>query len=148
MRKQITAIIASVLILFSLCSCSSGDTQTVTEAAAAAQEAEINLSDMNFNMIYAQVNEIKASPEDYLNKTISVTGTFQTSYYDETDKDYYYIIGSDTTSCCNWNIEFILSDGLSYPQTGTQIELTGIYSSYEELGVTYYYIDASSITTV
>ncbi|MCD7774539.1 MAG: hypothetical protein LUG85_02315 [Clostridiales bacterium] len=156
MRKSLTIALTLILSLTALCSCSS-ETETVqsenTTAAAAADEitvqsADINLCDMTFNMLYAQVNEMKASPEDYLNKTVAVTGTFQTSYYDETGKDYYYVIGSDVTSCCNWNLEFILEDGLSYPESGTEIQLTGVYSTYDELGVTYYYLDATSITAV
>ena len=66
-----------------------------------------------------------------------------------TDKHYHYVVIGDTAACCSLGIEFDADKIVkSYPQEETQVEVIGTFSTYEELGTNYYYLDASSLSVV
>lgn len=123
-----------------------------TEAAVTANEDIIDLTQLSSTMVYAEVYNITVNPEDYLGKTIKMRGLYYSDYYAELDNQYHYVMILDATACCPEGFEFIWSGGRSYPDdypdVETEIEVTGVFESYEEEGFTYYYIATDGITVL
>ena len=64
------------------------------------------------------------------------------SFHDESsDKYYFACIISDATACCSQGIEFVLTDGYSYPddypEEGGDVCVVGVFDTYQEGGYTY-----------
>ena len=110
----------------------------------------IDLTVLSSTMIYAEVYNIMTHPDEYMGKTIKMSGPYYASFYDATGLYYHYVVIEDATACCqqglefNWKGEHIYPD--DYPEDGTKIEVTGVFSSYDELGRTYYYIAVDDIS--
>ena len=95
---------------------------------------EIDITEMNSTMVYSQVYDMMVSPDDYLGKTVKMTGTFNVS--EGTDRYYFACVIQDATACCAQGIEFVL-DGdyeypADYPPVGTDITVVGVFDSYYE----------------
>ena len=101
---------------------------------------DIDLTQTNSNMIYAQVADMINNDDNYLGKTVKVKGPF--SYFQETDgREFFAVIISDATACCSQGIEFVLDGDHSYPEDypeiNTEIVVTGEFNYYKEGFVTY-----------
>jgi len=101
---------------------------------------DYDLTQLNANMMYGQIFDMTFNSEQYMNKSIRVTGYF--SYYkDGAGKEYFSVFIPDAAACCGQGIEFILDGDYTYPEDypeiGEMITVTGIFSAYEEYGVTY-----------
>ena len=139
MKHKICLCIAGIAASFLLTSCGSADH---SDTAAASESRElVDLTQMNSNMIYAQVSDMISHPENYSDKDVRASGTF--AYYQDkqTGKEYFAVIVADATACCSQGIEFVL-DGEhnypeDYPELNTEITVTGEFSSYTEYGTTY-----------
>lgn len=112
---------------------------------------DVDLTQMSSIMIYSEVYNMMIKPEDYIGKTIKISGPYYASYGEDTGKYYHYVIISDATACCSSGLEFIWDDNShkypeEYPEDDTEIELVGRFNSYEELGQTYYYLATDSFT--
>lgn len=118
--------------------------------AAANNDIDIDLTALNSIMVYVEVYNIMKSPEDYMGQTIKMSGPYYTSFYNETDSYYHYVIIEDASACCQSGLEFIWKGEHSYPEDypadQTNIEVVGVFESYEELGKTYYYLSVDDIT--
>lgn len=105
-------------------------------------DVDIDLTTLNTTMLQARVNEILDNPNDYKGKTVRVTGSYNKTYYDQTDKYYDYVLGYDQTMCCAaWGIEFMGDCVPEDIEQYTTIGLVGTFDFYEELGQTYFYIN-------
>ena len=105
-------------------------------------DVDIDLTTLNTTMLQARVNEILENPNDYKGKTVRVTGSYNKSYYDQTDKYYDYVLGYDQTMCCAaWGIEFMGDCVPEDIEQYTTIGLVGTFDFYEELVQTYFYIN-------
>lgn len=161
MKKIISGIIALCLltvVLFSGCADSSGnDNNSVSESSETSASETVSgdnfvdLTKMSGTVVYAQVYDIVTMPAYYIGKTIKLSGQFYADYYDQTDKYYFYAVISDALGCCQQGLEFIWNGDHKYPDDypadGDTIEITGVFGSYEELGVTYYYLSVDDIAT-
>lgn len=109
-------------------------------------EVDLDLTGLNKNMLTAQVNEILNDTKSYMGKTVRITGTFNQSYYEPTDKYYNYVFGYDDTGCCSaWHIEFYGDTVPEQIEPYTTISMVGKISTYDELGITYTFIDVEHI---
>ena len=84
------------------------------------------------------------SPDDYIGKTIKMTGLYSPIYFSETDKNYHYVLIEDALACCAQGIEFVWGDDTyiypdDYPLVGANIEVTGVFETYREEGDSYLY---------
>ncbi|MBQ3692468.1 MAG: hypothetical protein II931_04000, partial [Clostridia bacterium] len=70
--------------------------------------------------------------DDYIGKTVKMTGIFSSTHDDSTGKDYYACIIKDATACCAQGIEFILTDESKYPKEGDTISVIGVFDTYNE----------------
>ncbi|MDR0221261.1 MAG: hypothetical protein LBI54_07660 [Lachnospiraceae bacterium] len=110
---------------------------------------DVDLTEMSSTMVYAEVYNITNNPANYIGKTIRMSGPYQSSYYDETGLYYHYVVVEDAAACCAQGLEFIWNGEHAfpedYPQLQAKIEVTGVFGSYDELGITYYYLAVDDI---
>jgi hypothetical protein len=111
---------------------------------------DIDLTTMSGTLVYAEVYNIMMRPEEYMGKTIKMSGPYYSSYYDKTDLYYHYVIVEDAAACCQQGLEFIWEGDHAfpddYPADATRVEVVGEFGSYDELGITYYYRSVDDIT--
>lgn len=98
-------------------------------------------------VIYSLATNIAKEPADYAGKTIRAEGEIVHPTDSTTGKTYHYIIITDNTGCCQQDLELILENG-DYPEEGEIVQISGVYTSYEENGKTFYYIKADALTVV
>lgn len=158
MKKKGIILIAILALAISVTGCSTSGSSTSDEPEDTIQVSEptenthieksdgidVDLTILSSTMVYGEVFNITVNPKDYLGKTIKLRGEYYASFYDETQKYYHYAIIADAAACCEQGLEFILDGDYTYPEdypeNGKQVEFTGVIDSYEELGLTYYYI--------
>lgn len=113
---------------------------------------DVDLTTMSSTMVYAEVYNIMQNPQEYLGKTIRVKGIYTTSFYEATGLNYQYVLIVDAAACCQQGLEFIWNGDHTYPDdyptVGTEIDVTGIFGSYTELDITYYYLAVDAIDAV
>ncbi len=115
---------------------------TEKEVAASSQDGiDIDLTALSSTMVYSEVYNMMAIPEDYIGKTVKMDGIFS-SFCDETTGKYYFAcIIMDATACCSQGIEFEL-DGEhkypdDYPEVGEEVCVVGTFDTYKEGEYTY-----------
>lgn len=128
-----------------------GDGNTVTqEKSAASENVDVDLTVLSSTVVYGEVYNIMTQPDEYMGKTIKMSGSYYAAHSDETNQYYHYIIIADAAACCQQGLEFIWSGDHKYPEDypkdETKAEVIGVFSSYEELGHTYYYLAVNNIT--
>ena len=100
----------------------------------AAEGVDVDLTVMSSTMIYSEVLNMMTNPDDYVGKVIKMEGIYSTFHDDNTGNDYYACIIQDATACCAQGIEYVLSDGQSYPADDTEATVVGRFESYDEEG--------------
>ena len=113
-------------------------TEAVTEVADGVNPAvELDLSAMSGTMVYSEVSNICAYPDEYRGKVIQMRGLYNFYHDDATGNDYYACIIQDATACCASGIEFI-PDGFENEITpGEEITVAGTFDTYMEGNFTY-----------
>lgn len=115
-------------------------------------EVDIDLTALSSTLVYAEVYSMMVSPEDYIGQTVKMKGKYYSMYYEETGKYYHYVIIEDAAACCQqglefiWNGEHIFPD--DYPSDGTEVEVIGLFDTYEELGEIYPYVATDQIKVI
>lgn len=115
----------------------------------ADSNVDVDLTVLTPNMVYAEVSNMMMYPDNYLGKTIKVSGPYFPMYYDVTDNYYHYVLIEDALACCQNGMEFIWEEGIhtypdEYPKENDIIEIVGELKSYKEESYTYYYLDIDS----
>ena len=112
----------------------------------------VDLTAMSSTLVYAEVYNIMSSPGSYKGKTIKMRGLYQANYYESTKQYYHCVIIADAAACCQQGLEFVWAGRHKYPddypENGTEIEVTGVFGSYKELGQTYYHLTVDEITVL
>ena len=159
-----------LLVCFALLSCKAKDKTNTAglEAATAAKNTAVELSrsdsiettadlthidldltKMSSTMIYSTIFDMLIMPEDYIEKNIKVKGWFETYTNPENGDIYYAVLVPDATACCQQGLEFVWPGNHNYPEDfptpGNDITVCGRYKLIETDGVTYTYLEASSI---
>ena len=108
---------------------------------------DVDLTVMSGTMVYSTVINMLESPNDYMGQTIIASGSYYVEYFEGTEKHYHYMIIESAIGCCPQGLEFVLGGENDYPDDypaeNDLIEITGVFSSYEELGETWYYLAVS-----
>ena len=107
---------------------------------------DVDLTILSANMVYAEVYNMMMYPDNYLGKTIKVSGPYYPLYYDGTGNYYHYVMIEDALACCQNGMEFIWDEGThtypdEYPKEDEVIEIVGELKSYKEENYIYYYLD-------
>jgi len=102
-------------------------------------EYDVDLTVLSSTMVYSEVYNMMVYPENYLGKTVKMSGYFMV--YEGEKRNYYACVIQDATACCSQGIEFILADNLiypeDYPEPGTIITVSGIFDVYSEDNLEY-----------
>ena len=110
-------------------------------AMTSTEGIDIDLTRLSGNMVYSEVYYMLQMPENYMGKTIRMGGSFYVYQDEATGKNYYTCIIQDATACCASGFEFELEGEHiypdDYPEEGSEIEVTGIFDTYEEDGDLY-----------
>lgn len=102
--------------------------------AARAQDlppVDIDLSQMPQNLMYAQVYEILYNPEQFLGKSVRITGPYSASADPETGEIHRACLIRDATACCTQGMEFELADDTqTLPQEDEIFTVSGGFDTY------------------
>ncbi|MDO4280749.1 MAG: hypothetical protein Q4C56_03880 [Peptococcaceae bacterium] len=122
-------------------------------AADDGVQADVDLTTLSSTMVYSEVyNMLYANPEDYVGKTIKMTGTL--GVYEPIDNEGNTIpdtptitacIVKDATACCATGIEFTPPAGVDLPKAGASITLVGELEAYQDRGMNFYRIKNTQI---
>ncbi|MBR4627890.1 MAG: hypothetical protein IKO47_09380 [Ruminococcus sp.] len=113
---------------------------SATMPDTSSDDIDIDLTQLDSNMIYAQVYDMVYNGDKYLGKKVKVKGPF--SYFKEDDgREFFAVLVSDATACCSQGIEFVLAEDHKYPEDypeiGTKITVIGKFNYYKEDSYTY-----------
>lgn len=112
-------------------------------------KVDLDLTKMSATMIYTTIFDMLVMPEDYVEKNIKVKGWFETYTDPYTGEIYYAVVVPDATACCQQSLEFVWPGNHTYPddfpKPGEDITITGLYKITETDGVTYNYLEATSV---
>ena len=143
MKKHLSIVIALCLLCLGAAGCSKKSPDG---------GGFIDLTKLSGTLVYAEVYNMTNSPEDYIGKTIKMSGTYNASFYEPTQQYYHAVIIQDAAACCASGLEFQWSGKHTYPddypENGTIVEVTGVFGTYEELGQTYPYLATDALTVL
>ena len=114
------------------------DTETATEkkpsVSAPSTDVDVDLTALSSTMVYSEVLNMLQKPDDYMGKSVRMTGSFAVA--EGENRNYYACIIKDATACCSNGIEF-LWDGehdypADYPKQGADITVVGTFDKYYE----------------
>lgn len=123
--------------------------QAVLSTSDHEPDIDIDLTGVSSTIVYAEVyNMLYFQPEDYIGKTIKISGAFSAFQYVGEDGILseapvaYACVLSDAAACCAEGIEFILADGQhdpsNYFELDAEITVVGRFEAYEDAGMTWY----------
>ena len=111
---------------------------------------DIDLTRLNSTMVFSEVNRMMYEPEEFLGKTVRVSGQFALAFgYGEDgevnpEQVYFACIIPDALACCSSGIEFERAGEYrypgDYPDEGDDITVTGVFEVYEEYGLEYFHL--------
>ena len=111
-------------------------------AETPAASVDVDLTELSSTMVYAEVFAMMTSPDEYVGKTIRVTGTFAAGQDPQTARVSCGVIVQDATACCSQGIDIVMPEGAVYPQdyppAGAEVTVVGELRtdpSLEEYGV-------------
>ena len=121
---------------------SSSETTAQAEPKEAAQETpqdediDVDLTVLSSTMVYSEVYNMMVKPDDYIGKTVKMTGMYSYYHDDATGNDYHACIIQDATACCAQGIEFTTTDEFKYPddypEMGDDVTVIGRFDIYYE----------------
>ena len=133
----------SLLLAASLCSCGAKESETTQDAVAAVSVDgyDVDLTELNSQMVYAQVYDMVTNPDNYKGQKIRAKGPFSYFKDEQTGNEYFAVLISDATACCSQGIEFVLDGDHKYPDDypalNSEITVSGTFNYYKE-GVNLY----------
>lgn len=112
----------------------SGENSASARSEKSAGEIDVDLTKMSSTMVYSEVYNMMALPDDYLGQTVRMKGQFQ--MYEGDGRNYYVVMIADALACCQQGMEFVLDGDYSYPEDypepGTEVTVTGVFDTYME----------------
>jgi hypothetical protein len=118
-----------------------------SDPPAGDEHVDFDLSVLGNTVLSAKVNRIMRNPVDYLDKTIKVSGVHSFVFFN--DRYHHYVLTQYGDDCCiegfeiKWGDVHVYPD--DYPENQVRIEVIGIYSSYQDNGLTRFYLAVDSI---
>ena len=112
-----------------------------TSESTQVGDIDVDLTKLSSTMVYSEVYNMMYTPEDYIGKTVKMSGMFVA--YTNQDQSQFYpaVIIADATACCSQGLEFVLEGNPAYPEgypeMETEITVVGTFETYEEDGNIY-----------
>lgn len=92
-----------------------------------------DLSNMNANMIFAEIFNLVLMPDEFIGRTFRMKGNFAVYVNETSGNKYFSIIIPDATQCCQQGIDIICLGDMKYPEDfpkiGSEIMVTGQFNS-------------------
>ena len=134
MKKKYFRMILALLLVLSGCG-----TQTETGAAADHNpgKIDVDLTKLSSTMVYSEVYNMLTAPESYVGKTVKMTGGYSAFMNEDTGAVYRVCMIADASACCAQGMEFVLKDGMAYPEMESDITVVGTFQVYDENGATF-----------
>ena len=110
-----------------------------------SEKIDCDLSQMNSNMVYAEVFNMMTEPDFYDGKIVRMRGNFAIYDNEMTGKKSYAVIISDALACCQTGIEFQYDFQGNEPKSGEVVTVTGSYEATMIGDVGYNYVIADSV---
>lgn len=76
-------------------------------------KVDFDFSNLNYNVASGIFFEILVEPEKYMNKSVKMTGKFNSQIYE--GKRYYTAVIWDATGCCPTGLDFVPPENMIYP---------------------------------
>lgn len=120
-------------------------TETVAKEEASKDASDdnidVDLTKLSSTMVYSEVYNMLVMPENYIGKTVKMSGMF-VIYTNQEETQYYpAVIIADATACCSQGLEFVLKGDPKYPEgypeMESEITVVGTFETYDELGNIY-----------
>ena len=137
-RKIICLLMCTVLtILITGCEENgNANDRNLNSASSVEKGIDVDLTILSSTMVYSEVYNMMCYPENYLGKTVKMSGMYTVFQDEETGKYYHACIIMDATACCAQGIEFELTDDYvypdDYPKEGEAICIEGTFETYTE----------------
>ncbi len=100
------------------------------------ENAEIDLTHLSDTLVYPKVYEMTNVPQNYLGKTVKMSGSFAVYPNINAEKKYFTCVVADKAGCCQLGIEFDLCGEHvfpdDYPEIGGRITVIGRFDRYYE----------------
>lgn len=115
------------------------ETEAVTEEIThTTDETTLDLTAMNDHDAYHKLEQILLTPDNYIGKSITITGEYSSVHYSHAQQRYYYVLLADDDGCSQM-LEFVWGDGShvypdEYPKEGTLIRVSGTFETYQDKG--------------
>ena len=139
--KRIVCIFLFFLCIFTLFSCHDPD---ISDG-----EVDLDLTKLSSTMVYSEVYNMVETPENYIGRRVRMQGKFSVYRDPSTDAVYFACVIADATACCSQGVEFVLEGTHAYPDDypplGTEITVTGEFSTYTENGIRYCYLTGATL---
>ena len=131
---------------------SDSTTKSAEEVVTHPTEVDAPVGDVveiDEKLFIAQTNDIYLNTSDYLGKTIKYEGIFLSSYWEDADTTYYFVIRYGP-GCCGYDgtAGFEISWDGALPQDNDWCEAVGDLERYEEDGMEYLRLVLSSLTVL
>ena len=110
---------------------------------------DVDLTKLSSTMVYSEVYNMLVNPEEYIGKKVRMQVAFIPFHSDYNQKDYLNCLIADATACCSSGLEFVPADPAvkeTLPESGTEIIVTGTFSTYEEEDDEYVSLVDASVT--
>ncbi len=146
--KRILSIMICVFALFAFTACGGGGASggggegsgnsEPAKADVSYEEIDLDLTAMSDTVMYSVVTDMANNPEEYMGRTIKMTGAFASMYVEEQGKTLYACLIQDATACCSQGLEFEPTEKPDESlEQGSEITVVGVLDSYVEDDVTY-----------
>lgn len=109
--------------------------------------ADVDLLDLSDIVAFSQVYNMMTEFEQFQGDVVRVNGNYYRHTIEEIDHSYHFLLLVDGTNCCTGILEFMVEDGVEYPESGENLLLIGEYSKYTDEYGTYPYIIVSDFLT-
>ena len=115
---------------------SEDEPEELTKETAEDGDIDVDLTVLSSTMVYSEVYNMMVKPDDYIGKTVKMTGMYSYYHDDATGNDYHACIIQDATACCAQGIEFTTTDDFKYPddypEMGDDVTVIGRFDIYYE----------------
>ena len=142
MKTKSILLLLTLLLVLSACG-----KQSETAAAGNTQgKIDVDLTALSSTMVYSEVYNMLTMPENYVGKTVKMTGGYSSFLDESTGTVYRVCMIADAAACCAQGMEFVLKDDMEYPEMEADITVVGTFQLYEENRTTYcHLVDAKII---
>ena len=115
-------------------------------------KVDVDLMAMSDILARAELNNLRTNSDQYIGKTIKMSGSYYSLFLPETSQEYHFISFSYADACCRSGLEFKLVEDDStigkYPEQNKNIVIIGTVGKYEEWGATYAYLEVDKLAVI